>query len=99
MLYPALAGDRTSPVRDEERQEIVYVCRDSGETFVLRAKTSPEKYPTTGRLTLMPGLYCEKCRVWRASPPLDVLQQSRTARLCPKTHTPMTENGPRAEKS
>ncbi len=99
MLYPALAGDRTSPVRDEERQEIVYVCRDSGETFVLRAKTSPEKHPTTGRLTLMPGLYCEQCRVWRASPPLDVLQQSPSSRLCPKTRTLMTVNGPRPSKS
>ena len=94
MLYPAFAGDGSSPVRDEELQEIVYVCRESGETFPLRAKASPEKHPRTGRLTLMPGLYCAKCGVWRASPPLDVLQQDLSARLCPKDRTPMSVAGP-----
>ena len=98
MLYPAFAGDRSSPVRDEELQEIVYVCRESGETFPMRAKASPEKHPRTGRLTLMPGLYCTKCGVWRASPPLDVLQQDPSARLCPKDRTPMSVAGPAPEK-
>ena len=63
MLYPALAGDRSPPVKDDELQQVVYVCRETGETFPLRAKASPEKHPRTGRLTLMPGLYCEKCRI------------------------------------
>ena len=94
MLYPAFAGDRSSPVRDSELQEIIYVCRESGETFPLRAKNSPEKHPRTGRLTLMPGLYCATCREWRASPSMEVLQQNPSARLCPKDKTRMTVEGP-----
>lgn len=98
MLYPVFAGDRSSPVRDTELQEIVYVCRETGETFPLRAKASPEKHPRTGRFTLMPGLYCAKCRVWRASPSLEVLQQAPSARLCPQDKTLMTIDGPPPEK-
>ena len=98
MLYPAFAGDRSSPVRDSELQEIVYVCRETGEMFPLRAKASPEKHPRTGRFTLMPGLYCAKCRAWRASPALEVLQQNPSARLCPKDKSPMTIDGPPPEK-
>jgi len=98
VLYPAFAGDRSSPIREDERREIMYVCRESGETFPLRAKATYEKHPRTGRLTLMPGLYCTKCGVWRASPPLDVLQQSPSARLCPKDGSPMSVAGPLPEK-
>jgi hypothetical protein len=99
MLYPTFAGDRSSPIRDAELQEVVYVCTETGERFPLRAKTSPEKHPRTGRLTLMPGLYCAKCREWRASPPLELLQQNPSARLCPKDRTPMTINGPSPENN
>lgn len=98
MLYPVFAGDHSSPVREEELREMVHICRESGETFVLRATTSPEKHPHTGKMTLMPGLYCAKCREWRAAPPLDVLHQNPSARLCPKDKTPMTIEGPQPEK-
>lgn len=94
MLYPAFAGDRSSSIREDKLREIVYVCRESGETFPLRAKAACEKHPRTGRLTLMPGLYCAKCGVWRASAPLDVLQQNPSVRLCPKDGSPMNVSGP-----
>lgn len=98
MLYPAFAGDGSAPVREEELREIVHICRESGETFVLRATTSPEKHPRTGRFTLMPGLYCAKCREWRVSPSMEILQQDPSARLCPKDKTLMTIEGPRPDK-
>ena len=97
LLYPALAGDWSRPVRDEDLQQFVFVCRDSGETFVLRAKHSPEIHPRTGQPTLMPGLYCEQCRQWRASPPLEVLQQNASASWCAKHRVPMTSNGPKPQ--
>jgi hypothetical protein len=97
MLYPVLAGDGTTSARESDLQEVVYICQESGETFLLRAKSASEKHPKTGRPTLMPGLYCEKCGTWRASPPLDVLQQSPSARLCPKDRSPMTTQGPRPD--
>ncbi len=97
MLYPVFAGDRFSPVRENELLEMVHLCRETGESFVLRARESPAQHPRTGRFTLMPGLYCAKCGQWRASPPLDVLQHNPSARLCPMDKTPMTIDGPRPE--
>lgn len=94
MLFPVVFAGWSSPVREEELQQVVYVCRESGESFLLRAKASPEKHPVTGRFTLMPGLYCQQCRTWRASPSLEVLQQNPSARLCPKDRTQMSLEGP-----
>lgn len=94
LMYPVLAGDRSSSVRDEERQNFVYVCRESGEAFVMRAKNPTETHPRTGQNTLMPGLYCQQCQKWRASPPLSVLQQNPSASLCPTHQTSMTNQGP-----
>jgi len=94
LLYPTLAGDRSAAVRDDERPMTVYVCRESGETFVLRARQSVEVHPRTGQPTLLPGLYCEACGKWRASPPLDVLQQNPAASQCPVHRVPMQNQGP-----
>ena len=94
LIYPVLAGERFSRVRNEERPNLVFVCRESGETFVMRAKNAIETHPTTGKPTLMPGLYCDQCQKWRASPPLEVLQQNPSASLCPTHRKPMTTDGP-----
>ena len=59
LLYPLLVGG-SSAVPDELLQEIVYVDRESGETFLLRARSSPENHPETSEPTLIPGMYCEK---------------------------------------
>ncbi len=94
LLYPALAGDRSAPVRDEELQTLVFVCSESGETFVMKAKNTTEVNPRTGKATLMPGLYCKECKKWRASPPLSVLQQNPSASMCSTHRIPMTTTGP-----
>lgn len=100
LIYPVLAGDRRSaPVREEELQQVVYVCQESGETFLLRAKACPEPNPKTGRATLMPGLYCPKCEKWRPSASLAVLQQNPAARLCPQHRMAMSTTGPVPEKN
>lgn len=96
LIYPVLAGDRSWRVRDDERQNIVFVCRNTGETFIMRAKNTTEKHPRTGDATLMPGLYCEQCQKWRASPPMSVLQENPSARFCPTHRTPMSNEGPMA---
>jgi len=94
LLYPVLAGERSSRVREEERPEFVFVCRDSGETFMMRARNTVETHPRTGQPTLMPGLYCAQCQKWRASPPVSVLQQNPSASLCPTHRIPMSNDGP-----
>jgi hypothetical protein len=94
LLYPVLAGERSAPVREEERQTFVFVCRESGETFVMRAQNTVENHPRTGKPTLVPGLYCQQCQKWRASPPVEVLQQSPAASVCPIHKAAMTNTGP-----
>lgn len=94
LLYPVLAGERSASVRDEQRQKFVFICRESGEMFVMRAKNTVEKHPRTEQPTLMPGLYCPQCQKWRASPPVSVLQQNPSASICPIHRTAMTNNGP-----
>lgn len=94
MIYPVVAGDRSTPVREDQRQNFVFVCRESGETFVRRAKNPIEKHPRTGQTTLMPGLYCSECQKWRASPPVDILQQNPSAGLCTTHRIAMTSTGP-----
>ncbi|MBS0203808.1 MAG: hypothetical protein JSS49_12965 [Planctomycetes bacterium] len=94
MIYPVVAGDRSTPVREEHRQKFVFVCRESGEIFVLRARGTNESHPRTGQPTLSPGLYCSECQKWRASPPVEVLQQNPSARMCATHRIPMTNQGP-----
>ena len=93
LVYPLLFGG-SSGVPDEQLQEIVYVDRESGETFLLRARLSPEYHPETGEPTLIPGMYCEKCRAWKAAGPLEMLQTSRIQPKCSVHKTPLLREGP-----
>lgn len=93
LLYPVLVGGTTS-VPDEQLQEIVYVDRDTGETFLLRARSSPETHPETGEPTLVPGMYCEKCRAWKPVGPLEMLQTTRIVPKCPIHKSALLRDGP-----
>ena len=93
LLYPVLVGG-TSSIPDDQLQEIVYVDRDTGETFLLRARSSPETHPETGDPTLIPGMYCEKCRAWKPVGPFELLQTSRIVHKCPIHKTPLLREGP-----
>ena len=94
LMYPILAGERSYKVREEDHPNFVFVCKESGEAFILRAKKELETNPRTGQPTLMPGLYCAQCGKWRASPSLSVLQQNPSASICPTHQVPMTTDGP-----
>lgn len=93
LIYPALAGDRYQ-VREQDHQNFVFVDKESGDTFILRVKNPIETNPVTGRQTLAPGLYCPQCQKWRASPPMEVLQQNPSASICPTHKIPMSGDGP-----
>ena len=93
LLYPVLWGE-SSVIPDDQLQEIVYVDRNSGETFLLRARSSPEYHPETGDPTLIPGMYCEKCQAWKPVGPLETLQTSRIVHQCPIHKIPLLREGP-----
>ena len=58
---------------------------------------SPAPHPQTGRRTLMPALFCRKCNVWRAAPPLAELQRNPKARRCTQCTGPLVADGPLPE--
>ena len=93
LLYPILVGG-SSAVPDKLLQEIVYVDRESGEVFLLRARSSPEFHPETGEQTLIPGMYCEKCKAWKAVGPLETLQSSKVPHKCRIHKIPLVKDGP-----
>lgn len=97
LLYPVLVGG-SSPVPDDQLQEIVYVDRETGATFLLCARSSPEIHPETGEPTLVPGMYCEKCRAWKPVGPLEMLQTSRIIHKCPLHKIPLLRDGPRPDE-
>jgi hypothetical protein len=94
--YPVLFGGATT-VPDELLQEIVYVDKESGDVFLLRARSSPEMHPETGDPTLIPGMYCEKCKVWKPVGPMELLQTLKVPRDCPIHKTPLSLEGPLPE--
>ena len=91
----ALFGGRgDSELEDPARQKVVYVCTETGKVVTAPAGPVPGNNAETGRATLMPGLYCEKCKKWYASAPFEVAQRNPASRNCPKHRTPMRPNGP-----
>ena len=84
----------SSIVLEHQLQEFVYVDTNTGEAFLLRARSSPEYHPMTGDPTLIPGLYCENCKAWKAVGPLEMLQTSHVPPVCPIHKRPLTQEGP-----
>ena len=93
MLYPMLLGG-SSVVADKDLQQIVHVDRETGKAFLVRARLSPEVNPETGKRTLIPGMYCEKCKAWKPVGPIELLQTQRSIHKCPTHKIPLLRDGP-----
>lgn len=75
--------------------KFVVIDAKSGALFrVEQLPAAPLVHPQTGQPTLMPALYCPKCRAWHEVPPLDVLQRNPQAGRCVKTRAPLETTGP-----
>ena len=83
----------TSPPR-------VFLDQKSKEYYVGAGRGSAIPVnPKTGKPTLAETLYCSKCQQWHAVPPLEVLLRTPAARLCTKTKTPLSQDGPLPPKA
>ena len=78
-------------------RQMVYLCTETSQTVVASQQQTPAVNPATGRRTLMPALYCRKCKTWYPAPPLELLQRTPRAAVCPKTGAPLTTDGPLPE--
>lgn len=75
--------------------QMVYVDTVSRRTFLGQpTEELPAVHPESGQRTLMPGLYCAKCRAWYPAPPLEVRQRQPSSLRCPKSGDLMTPDGP-----
>ena len=83
-----LSGDESAVA------DVVYLCRETNEMVTAPPQTTPAVNPRTGRPTLVRGLYCEKCRKWRAVPPRDVYAGNPLSWPCPRHRQPMSPDGP-----
>lgn len=67
----------------------------SGQTFSLPLPTTfPAVNPETQQRTLMPGLFCSTCHKWYPVPPPEQINRQRQAGMCPRSHGPLTADGP-----
>lgn len=95
-IYPWLFRGQ-EVVAESQLQEVVYVDTESGKPYLLRAKVSPATNPETGKQTLVPGLYCEKCAAWKAVGSMERLQTGGAMRKCPRHKIPLKADGPLPE--
>lgn len=92
--YPMLFRG-SAVVAESDLQEMVFVDTESGKAFVVRAKSSPATNPETGKQTLVPALYCEKCAAWKAVGSMERLQTGGAMRKCPTHKIPLVAEGPK----
>lgn len=93
-LFVGCGGLESSDMEGREGK-MVYVDTVTKEATVMEiAATFPAVQPLTGKRTLMPAMYCEKCAQWHAVPPPDQINRTPGAASCPKTGTPLTLDGP-----
>jgi len=85
-------GSESEP--DPKAGKMVYVDTKTGKAFVGDVTGTPAVHPQTGNRTLMAALYCPKCSIWHAVPPLEEINQIPNATRCPKTRVPLTIDGP-----
>ena len=79
---------------DSNANKMVYVDTETKQAFAGNLAETPAINPQTGKPTLMPGLYCPKCKAWHAVPPLDQINRIPNARRCAKTRIPLVADGP-----
>ena len=82
------------PAAAEAGQGTAYICTETSEVFAISGNEPKAVNPQTGRRTLAPAMYCERCKKWYPAQPLETLQRMPGASLCPKTGQSMNVAGP-----
>ena len=98
LLYVFFAGG-TTKVSDQQLQEVVYVDLKTGEAYLIYARSSPAVHPVSGEPTLVPGMYCDKCKAWKPVGSMEQLQTSRTVHKCPVHKIRLLREGPIPEST
>ena len=95
MIAVLIAGCGKQPADSSKSATRVYVDVETKSPVVApRTSDLPAVNPKTGRRTLMPGLFCARCRRWHPAPPLEEMQRNPAARKCPKCGRALSSDGP-----
>ena len=100
LLFPLIFlsvvfGCGDEDITEDASARMVYVDAESLDAIVAdRSDTFPIVNPSTGKRTLMPGLYCSQCEKWYPVPAPDRINSVPGAGLCPETQNPLTGDGP-----
>ncbi|MFV0445429.1 MAG: hypothetical protein ACK5Q5_17765, partial [Planctomycetaceae bacterium] len=94
-LATLVVGCNSGDVVDPGAKETVCIDTKSKEVVVVTGLTSvPETNSQTGTKTLVPAMYCDKCKTWHATPPVEQLQRQHGVAHCPKSGVALTIDGP-----
>jgi hypothetical protein len=74
-IAPFVFPPRVPAVAEELIPQIRYVCRKSGEVFMLPLTGDVVDNPKTGEPTLVPAVYDARGNKWRPGPPLEVMRR------------------------
>ena len=74
-ISPFVFPPRAPAVAEESIPRIRYVCRKSGEVFVLPLAGDVVDNPKTGAPTLVPAVFDTRRKQWRPGPPLEVMHR------------------------
>jgi len=74
-ISPFVVPPRAPAVAEELIPRIRYVCRNSGEVFVLPLAGDVLDNPKTGAPTLVPAVYDARRKKWRPGPSLEMMHR------------------------
>jgi hypothetical protein len=95
-----LAGCQPEAAPESESDLVVYFDTATKRPVAREESVDiPAMHPRTGKRTLMPAVYCPKCRRWRQAPPIEQMQRDPKSMVCPKDGTALTADGPIPEDS
>jgi len=99
-LLGVLTGCQSSePETSQEPTWKVAFDQKSKQAFAVDSTASlPATNPASPKSQLLPAWYCETCQKWYPVPPLEQINRSQGAGVCPKDGKALTPNGPRPEK-
>lgn len=93
-VWSTLSGCGTRPSAPQSSEPPRAVFFDTQTRRPVVCVLDADGTPLDARPTLTPAMYCDDCRRWYPVPPLEQLNRSPGAAVCPRTRKPLSLEGP-----
>lgn len=95
MLFVACGCQKSAEVEVANVADKVAFDQKSKKAYTVAGDAAlPTLNPSNPKSQLLPAWHCEQCQKWYPLPPLEELNRTQGATLCPKTKTPLQPEGP-----